>query len=85
LSNKHPRSTLDNPGGLTVVVRGTDERSYGKALKRFKKIVKDSDLLKEIEKNRFYEKTSLRKKRERAIAVKRQQKATEKYIEQFGF
>lgn len=84
--NNHEKSKADDSKkGLMVVVHGTDEKSYGRALKRFKKLIKDSDLMKEVEKNRFFEKPSLKRKRKKAIAVKRQKKAVEQRLEQFGF
>lgn len=83
--SKHDKSKIDNPQGLMVVVRGTDERAYTRALKRFKNMVKDSDLLKDIEKNRFYEKPSLKRKRRKAVAIKRHRKEVEKQLEEFGF
>lgn len=85
LSNHIKSSFDDSKKGLMVVVRGNDEKSCGRAIKKFKKMIKDSGLMNEIEKNRFYEKPCLKRKRKKSIAIKRQKKLIAQKLEQYGF
>lgn len=48
--------------------------NFERALKRFKKVVERSDILKDYQKHEFYEPPSVRRKREKAAAIKREEK-----------
>jgi small subunit ribosomal protein S21 len=68
-------------GGLTVRVQDpTDERSYDKALKIFKKKVMNDGLLKEVKDRQEYERPGDKRRREKAEARRRylKQKAQER-------
>lgn len=82
--NKHNNYTKKNEfdvrtvcPGLKVTVIGDDERAFTKALHRFNKKVQDSQLLRELRDREFYEKPSIVRKRNRAIAIKREEKRRE--------
>jgi small subunit ribosomal protein S21 len=59
----------------TVKVR--DNEPFEVALKRFKKIVDNSDVLKDLRKKEYYEKPSAKRKRRKAAAVKRWEKKSQ--------
>lgn len=56
------------PNGTKVEVRNND---FGKALRRFKKIVQDEGILQEFRNKEFFEKPSIKRKREKASARSR--------------
>lgn len=55
-------------------IRIRDGESFEGALKRFKKIVEKAGVLTELRKREFYEKPSMKKKRKRIAAIKRNQR-----------
>ena len=59
--------------GLKVVV-GDGERAFEKALRLFNKKVQASGLLRELRDREYYEKPSIINKRNKDIAVKREQR-----------
>ncbi len=63
--NKNSESV---PNGTKVEVRNND---FGKALRRFKKIVQDEGILQEVRNREAFEKPSIRRKREKAAARSR--------------
>lgn len=70
MTNKHEPG---EPGkqGISVVVRNND---IDKAIKIFKKKVLQEGLLKELKAREAYEKPSVKRRRERAEAVRRNKK-----------
>ena len=77
---KHPhnKKSTKNPGvrtwrvqGANVEVRNDDVNG---ALRRLRKILETDNRQKDLAKHEYYEKPSVKRKRERAAAVKRQQK-----------
>ena len=62
--------------GLKVVV-GDGEKAFEKALRTFNKKVQGSGLLRELRDREFYEKPSIKRKREKDVARKREQKKNE--------
>lgn len=73
-SNYQPARTWKAPGA-NVEVRNDDVNG---ALRRLRKILENNNRQKELAKHEYYEKPSATKKRERAQAIKRQQKQTAK-------
>lgn len=63
--NKTNDSALN---GTKVEVRNND---FGKAMRRFKKIVQDEGILQEVRNREAFEKPSIRRKREKAAARSR--------------
>lgn len=63
--NKSNDATLN---GTKVEVRNND---FGKALRRFKKLVQDEGVLQEFRNKEFFEKPSIKRKREKAAARSR--------------
>ena len=61
--------------GLYVEVRNND---VGRAVRRLKKLMNAEGMVKDMRKNEYYEKPSLKKKREKAQARKRWLKLQEK-------
>jgi small subunit ribosomal protein S21 len=61
--------------GLYVEVRNND---VGRAMRRLKKLMNAEGMVKDMRKNEYYEKPSLKKKREKAQARKRWLKTVEK-------
>lgn len=68
--------------GLSVVVKNND---IDKAIKIFKKKVLTDGLLKELKAREAYEKPSVKKRRKRAEAVRRERKERAQKKQQFGF
>jgi len=58
--------------GLSVTV---ENGNFNRALKQFKRKVKDSGKMQELKDRQFYEKPSSRKQRKKQAAVRRTQKA----------
>jgi len=63
--------------GLTVTVRGNSPMDFQKALRKFKRKVADSGILKEIKERQYYQKPSTKKReaKKRAVARLRKQRA----------
>lgn len=61
--------------GLYVEVRNND---VGRAIRKLKKMMNLEGLIKDMRKNEYYEKPSLRRKKEKAAARKRWLKQVEK-------
>lgn len=61
--------------GLYVEVRNND---VGRAMRKLKKLMNSEGMVKDMRKNEYYEKPSLKKKREKAQARKRWLKLQEK-------
>ena len=74
-SSRHEKSE-GGQGGLSVSVRNNDVE---KAIRILKKKINTDGILKELRKKEYYEKPSVRKRREKAEAVNRWRK-TERTI-----
>lgn len=63
--------------GLTVTVRGDSPMDFQKALRKFKRKIADSGILKEIKERQYYTKPSdkRREAKKRAVARMRKQRA----------
>lgn len=57
------------------MVKIHEKESFERGLRRFTRSVEKSGILNDLRKREFYEKPSVKKKRARAAAVKRNQKA----------
>jgi small subunit ribosomal protein S21 len=62
-------------------VRVKENESFEMAVRRFKRSCEKTGLISEMHRHEFYEKPKDRRKREKAAAVKRQQKNSAKHIE----
>ena len=76
------RNENDHGRGLYVEVRNND---VGRAMRKLKKMCNNDGLFKEIREKEFYEKPSLKKKKEKAAARKRWLKQVEKNKEKYGY
>lgn len=56
------------------VYRKHKNEKFDSLMRRFKKAVDDSDIMKEVREREFYEKPSAKRKRQKAAAVKRAQR-----------
>jgi small subunit ribosomal protein S21 len=74
MSRNYNRSEQEKKG-LYVEVRNND---VGRAMRRLKKLINAEGLTKELRAREYYEKPSLKKKREKAQARKRWLKLVEK-------
>ena len=68
--------------GLCVEVRNND---VARAMRKLKKMCNNEGLFKDMRDKEFYEKPSLKKKKEKAAARKRWLKQVEKNKEKFGY
>jgi len=68
--------------GLYVEVRNND---IARAMRKLKKMCNNEGLFKDMRDKEFYEKPSLKKKKEKAAARKRWLKQVEKNKEKFGY
>ncbi len=57
--------------GLYVKVKGKDARALDKALKKFKRIIKDSGIMLELREREYFEKPSVKKRRKKQLANQR--------------
>jgi small subunit ribosomal protein S21 len=74
--NKNYNKPSDyNKRGIYVEVRNND---VGRAMRKLKKLMNSEGMVKDMRKNEYYEKPSLKKKREKAQARKRWLKTVEK-------
>lgn len=76
------RNENEHGRGLYVEVRNND---VGRAMRKLKKMCNNDGLFKEIREKEFYEKPSLKKKKEKAAARKRWLKQVEKNKEKHGY
>ena len=60
---------------MAIGVKVHDKEHFEKGLRRFARAVEKSGKLAELRKHEYYEKPSVKKKRARAAAIKRSQKA----------
>tara|TARA_B100001123_G_C14450393_1_gene686301 strand:- start:39 stop:281 length:243 start_codon:yes stop_codon:yes gene_type:complete len=75
-STGHRKKTkYKDPPGLAVEVRNNNIEL---ALKRFKKKVKDSNLMVELRDRKYYEKPSAQRRKERGLSKARQKYRTQK-------
>ena len=81
-NNRKPRSNKEPAAGLYVEVRNGDITG---ALRRFKKKVQESGVLQEYKDRQEYIKPSEKRKREKAAAKRRHQRAMEKRMEENGY
>lgn len=73
----------DNAGrGLYVEVRNND---VGRAMRKLKKMMNNEGIIKDMRAKEYYEKPSLKKKKEKAAARKRWLKQVEKNREKWGY
>lgn len=68
--------------GLCVEVRNND---VSRAMRKLKKMCNNEGLFKDMRDKEFYEKPSLKKKKEKAAARKRWLKQAEKNKEKYGY
>jgi small subunit ribosomal protein S21 len=73
--NRNYNKSDYNKQGLYVEVRNND---VGRAMRKLKKLMNSEGMVKDMRKNEYYEKPSLKKKREKAQARKRWLKTVEK-------
>ena len=81
-NRKPPRKDNTPAAGLYVEVRNGDITG---ALRRFKKKVQESGVLQEYKDRQEYIKPSEKRKREKAAAKRRHQRAMEKRMEENGY
>ena len=81
MTNNHEPGELGRQG-LSVVVKNNN---IDKAIKIFKKKVLTDGLLKELKAREAYEKPSVKKRRKKAEAVRRERKEQAQRKQQFGF
>lgn len=68
--------------GLYVEVRNND---VGRAMRKLKKMMNNEGIIKDMRAKEYYEKPSLKKKKEKAAARKRWLKQVEKNREKWGY
>lgn len=81
-ANKHNKSTAERPGGLMVVVRNGN---VDKAMRKLKNKCKKEGLFQDLEKHRFFDKPSVVRNRNKAIARKRHLKKLAKRFDDLGY
>ena len=69
---------------MPLRMRVHDREPVGSALRRFKKLIERSGLVKELRKRRHYEKPSEKRARERAEAIRRYRKLQRKRLQREG-
>jgi len=75
----------DGEYGLSVKVRGDSPQDYMKALRKFKRKVADSGLLKEIKDKQYYQKPSDKRREKKKAARIRQLKALAQQKKDLGY
>lgn len=79
MSNNHEKVDAGQ-GGLSVAVRNND---IEKAIRILKKKINSEGILKELRKKEFYEKPSVKRRRQKAEAVNRWRKTERMIKEEF--
>ena len=82
MARRNPNEEQKVKRGLHVEVRNND---VNRAMRKLKKMCNNEGLFKDMREKEFYEKPSLKKKKEKAAARKRWLKQVEKNKEKFGY
>lgn len=65
-------------------IRVKDHEPFESAMRRFKRVVEKSAILADVRSRQFYEKPSTKRQRQRAAAIKRARKKTNREPNSFG-
>jgi small subunit ribosomal protein S21 len=82
MPRRNPNEEQQLKRGLHVEVRNND---VNRAMRKLKKMCNNEGLFKDMRDKEFYEKPSLKKKKEKAAARKRWLKQVEKNKEKYGY
>jgi len=71
--------------GIMVTVRGDTDQDMTKAMKRFKRLVKESGVLEEYKEKRYYQKASEKKRLRKQQGILRWKKERQKLFNERGY
>jgi small subunit ribosomal protein S21 len=77
---KYPKDT-----GLMVTVRGDTEQDMTKAMKRFKRIVKESGVLQEYKDRQYFQKPSLKRRLRKEAGIKKWKRERQRLVNERGY